>query len=113
MMKTPFVAHPPSILVVHADVAMGTACKAAGASMGIPVRRVVTVEAASGVVHDTHPYVLAYDEGFAGDAVALLTRLAREVSADLVPLRAGEPQVELTSRLRAACESAEARRASA
>ncbi|UQA57999.1 hypothetical protein [Polyangium aurulentum] len=110
MMKTPFVAHPPSILVVHADADMAAACKTAGASMGIPVRRAPTVEAASSIVRDTRPYVIAYDASFAAEIVAVVDKLAAEVDAGVVPLHGGEPQEALTARLREACEGAEKRR---
>jgi hypothetical protein len=110
MINTPFVAHPPSILVVHADADVAAACKTAGASMGIPVRRAPTVEAASSIVRDTRPYVIVYDASLANDVVATVGELAAEVDAGLVPLHGGEAQDALTARLREACEKAENRR---
>lgn len=110
MIKTPFVAHPPSILVVHADADIAAACKAAGASMGIPVRRAPTVEAAGSIVRDTRPYVIAYDASLAAEVVATVGELAAGVDAGLVPLHSGEPSEDLTTRLREACEAAEKRR---
>lgn len=110
-MKTPFVAHAPSILVIHAREEVLSACRAAAAPLGIPVRSVADLADAAGVVHDTRPLVLVCDRAAGIADASVAADLAATVDARVVQVDSDEAQAALTARLQAACVEAEKLRA--
>jgi len=106
-MKTPFVAHAPSILVIHARDVVADACKAVAPSLGMPVRVVAGAGEAPEVVRATHPLVLVCDSAAGIADASMAAHLASTVAAVVVQLTGAETPGELTSKLRDACIQAE------
>jgi hypothetical protein len=110
-MKTPFVAHPPSILILRADETLVTACKAAAQTLGIAVR-VPRRDEGMQLIQQTRPLVIVCDARAAADETSAATELARTVDASVVTVMGTEPTDALATLLQDACVQAEKKRAS-
>ena len=110
-MKTPFVAHAPSILVIHARDDVIEACRTAATSLGIPLRTVADLGDAAGVVHDTRPLVLVCDRAAGIGDASVAADLAATVDARVVQVDSSDAPATLVSKLQAACVEAEKLRA--
>jgi stage III sporulation protein SpoIIIAA len=112
-MKTPFVAHPPSIFVLRADDALVAACKTAAKTLGIPVRVPRKGEGSTQLIEQTRPLVIVCDAGSAIEESRAATELAERVAASVVMVHGTESSDTLARLLQDACVQAEKRRASA
>ena len=110
-MKTPFVAHAPSILVINARDAVVAACRTAALELGMPVRTVGHLDDAADVVRDTRPLVLVCDVAAGISDASVAADLAASVDAMVVQVDADEPASALAVKLRAASIEAEKKRA--
>jgi hypothetical protein len=110
-MKTPFVAHSSSILVVHARDEVVALCKSAAPSLGMPVRSVAEMDDAADVVRDTRPLVLVCDAASGISDASVAADLAAAVDAVVVQVDADEAAAALVIKLQAACVQAEKKRA--
>jgi hypothetical protein len=111
-MKTPFVAYPPSILILRADEALVTACKAAAQTLGIPVRVPRKDEGSTLLIQQTRPLAIVCDARSAGDETSTATEVARSVDASVVTVQGTESADTLARLLQDACVQAERKRAS-
>jgi UDP-N-acetylmuramyl tripeptide synthase len=113
MKKTPFVAHPPSILILRADEALVTACKAAAKTLGIPIRVPRKDEGSTVLIQQIRPLVIVCDVRSAADETSAATEVARSVDASVVTVQGTESADTLATLLREACVQAERKRESA
>lgn len=107
-MKTPFVAHPPSILVLQAHQTITAACKAAGRNLGIPVHAAADTATGTTTARAIRPLVLVCDARKGPDEA--VQQLAESIEATVVQVAGDEPKEKLESILLEGCKSAEARR---
>jgi hypothetical protein len=111
MIRTPFVAHPPSILVIHARSSVVTQCQAAGATLGLPVRIAEDTASAAEIARASRPLVLVCDAAAGIADASLSSHIAAQLDAEVVQVEGGEDPAALVVTLREASARAERRRA--
>ena len=112
-MKTPFVAHPPCILVIHAREGVVGRCRTAGGALGLPVLVAADSGSAADVARTARPLVLVCAAAPGLAAASLAGHLATQIDAVVVQIEGDEAPPAIEQLLREASVQAERSRAAA
>lgn len=113
MLKTPFVATPPSILVFDPDGGVTKACRAAAESIGMPLRVCERRDEATELIPRTRPLAVVCALSAPAADISMLAQLTMDIDSSILSVHGDEPPEALAKRMRQACAEAENRRSSA